>query len=430
MSEPAAWPHPRAAWGMVALLTLAYLFSYIDRTILGLLIQPIKADLGLSDEQIGWVLGPAFAIFYATIGLPLGWLVDRRSRTRLIAAGIALWSVATAASGLIRSFPQLFVTRMTVGVGEAVLSPAAFSIIGDSFPPERRARPVAVYSMAITLGSGLASLIGAAVLTWAKGSEGIAVPLLGTLSPWRLTFLAVGLPGLLVSLAFLFVREPRRIADAAPGGNGFGAAFGHIASRKSDYALIVGIVAAMVVVAYSQGFLPAAFERRWGWPPEVFARWNGISSLVIGPAVYLWAGSYSDRRARAGEPDAALRVMTWAIVVLVPSNGLAMLLPGPWWAFAALCLGSAAIGAISAVGVTALLAITPGAIRGQVVALYYMTISLAGLLLGPTTVGYLSTRVFGEDRLHLAIACVPLLYATLPALLAVAVRLRRARRAS
>jgi hypothetical protein len=272
--------------------------------------------------------------------------------------------------------------------------------------------------MAITLGSGLASLIGAAVLTWAKGSEGIAVPLLGTLTPWRLTFLAVGLPGLLVSLAFLLIREPRRIADSSATANGFGDALRHIGTRKGDYALIVGIVAAMVVVAYSQGFLPAAFERRWGWPPEYFARWNGISALLIGPAVYFWAGSYSDRRTRAGEPDAALRLMTWAALVLVPSNGLAMLLPGPWWAFASLCIGAAAIGAISAVGVTALLTITPSAIRGQVVALYYMTISLAGLLLGPTTVGLLSTRVFGEESLHLAVAAVPFLYATIPAVIA------------
>ena len=153
MSEQ-GYPAPRAAWGMVALLTLAYLFSYIDRTVLGLLVQPIKADFALSDAQIGLLLGPAFAVFYATMGLPLGWLVDRKSRTRLIAAGVVIWSLATAASGLARSFTQLFLVRMTVGVGEAVLSPAAFSIIGDSFPPERRARPIAAYSMAITLGSG------------------------------------------------------------------------------------------------------------------------------------------------------------------------------------------------------------------------------------------------------------------------------------
>ncbi len=424
----ALYPPRRRAWILVALLMLAYLLSYVDRTILGLLIQPIKADLKFSDEKIGWLLGPAFAIFYATIGVPCGWLSDRRSRTRIIAAGMVLWSAATVYSGMARSFGQLFAARMSVGVGEAVLSPAAFSLIADNFPPERRARPVAIYSMAITLGSGLASLIGAVVLTWAKRSDHIAVPLLGSLAPWQLTFIAVGLPGLVVAMVFLLIREPRRIAEqSAASRNGFRAALSHVGAHKAAYARIVAVAAAMVTVAYSQGFLPAAFERRWGWPPEFFAKCNGISALVIGPAVYFWAGSYCDRRAGAGDSGAALRIMTWGIALLAPSCSLALLLPGPWPAFALLCVGGACINAISAVAVTALLDITPGEIRGQVVALYYMAISITGLLLGPTTVGFLSTRVFGEDRLYLAVAAVPALFATGPAVYMVLRGLRRAK---
>jgi MFS family permease len=419
MSE-SHYPAPRTAWGMVGLLTLAYLLSYIDRAVLGLLVQPIKADIALSDEQIGWLLGPAFAIFYATMGLPLGWLVDRKSRTRLIAAGVALWSLATAASGLARTFPQLFMARMTVGVGEAVLSPAAFSIIADSFPEERRARPIAAYSMAITLGSGLASLIGASVLTWARGAERIVLPLVGTVSPWQATFFAVGLPGLLVALAFLLVREPPRQSSFAAGAatrNGLKDAFAQIGSRWRDYLLIVAVVGAMVITAYSQGFLPAAFERRWGWKPEFFAMLNGASALILGPAVYLSAGALCERRLIAGDSLAPHRIMTFGLA-------LAMLMPSPWLAFALLCLTAIGIGAISAVGVTALLQITPGAVRGQVVALYYMAISLAGLLLGPTTVGTLSTRLFGEDQLHLAVAAVPVFYGLIPLTFAVW-RLRR-----
>lgn len=427
MSDNGTYPTHRSAWGMVALLTLAYLFSYIDRTVLGLLVQPIKADIALSDEQLGWLLGPAFAVFYATMGLPLGWLVDRKSRTRLIAAGVALWSLATAASGLARSFPQLFMARMTVGVGEAVLSPAAFSIIADSFPEERRARPIAAYSMAITLGSGLASLIGASVLTWARGAERIVLPLVGAVSPWQATFFAVGLPGLLVALAFLLVREPPRQSSFAGGAatrNGLKDAFAQIGSRWRDYLLIVAVVGAMVITAYSQGFLPAAFERRWGWKPEFFAMLNGASALILGPAVYLAAGALCERRLIAGDSLAPHRIMTFGLALIVPSAGLAMLMPSPWLAFALLCLTAVGIGAISAVGVTALLQITPGAVRGQVVALYYMAISLAGLLLGPTTVGTLSTRLFGESQLHLAVATVPVVYGIVPLAFAVW-RLRR-----
>jgi MFS family permease len=123
---------------MVVLLTLAYILSYVDRAILGLLVQPIKADLHISDEQVGYLIGWAFGLFYATIGLPLGWLADRQRRTWIVSAGVALWSIATVVSGMARSFSHLFLARMGVGVGEATLSPCAMSLIADSFPPHSR----------------------------------------------------------------------------------------------------------------------------------------------------------------------------------------------------------------------------------------------------------------------------------------------------
>ena len=168
-TEPSAgtveYPSAGRAWYMVSLLTVAYIVSFVDRNILGLLIDPIKADLGLSDFQIGLLLGPAFAIFYATMGLPLGYLADRRRRTWIVAAGITLWSAATALSGLARNFGQLFMARMSVGVGEATLSPCAMSLISDSYPEERRGKPIAFYSSAISLGAGLASLL-VVMLLW------------------------------------------------------------------------------------------------------------------------------------------------------------------------------------------------------------------------------------------------------------------------
>ena len=421
MTDDRSWPRSGAAWSMVALLTLAYLFSYVDRTILGLLIQPIKADLSLTDEQIGWLLGPAFAVFYATMGLPFGWLVDRKRRTWIIAGGIALWSAATAACGLARSFGQLFVARMSVGVGEAVLSPAAFSIISDSFPPERRGKPIAVYSMAITLGTGLASLIGAAVLTWAKARPELSLPGVGDIAPWQATFLAVGIPGFLVSLAFLFRRDPPRQAarsvDAALAGNGMRDTLRYVGARWTTYVSFVSLMCVVTIVAYSHGFLPATFERTWGWAPETYAARTGVATLLIGPATYLAAGFLSDHWAARGVTDAPLRILTAAILLLVPTAALPMLMPTAWAAFGILCLNTVALGAASATGVTALLSITPATIRGQVIALYYMAISLTGLLLGPTTVGLLSTRVFGEDDIRYAMATLPILYGVVPLLI-------------
>mgnify|MGYP002624586602 CR=1 FL=1 len=182
--EAAGYPPARSAWGLVILLTIAYVFSFVDRYILGLLVQPIKEDLQLTDFQIGLLLGPAFAIFYATMGLPLGWLADRSRRTWIVGAGVALWSLATAASGLAKSFFHLFVARMAVGVGEATLSPCAMSMIADSFPKDKRGAPIGLYSAALSLGAGFASLIGAAVLVWAKTAPEIVVPLAGAVEPW------------------------------------------------------------------------------------------------------------------------------------------------------------------------------------------------------------------------------------------------------
>ena len=419
---PAIIPYPSAAqgWFLVIMLTIAYVFSFVDRYILGLLIEPIKADLGLTDEQIGWVIGPAFAIFYATVGLPLGWLVDRARRTWIVAAGILVWSVATAASGLARDFWHLFVTRMTVGVGEATLSPAAFSMIADSFPPERRGKPIAFYTASLTLGAGIASLIGGLVLTWAKTTTGIDVPLFGFLAPWQLTFFAVGLPGILVALFFFGIKEPkRRVAmaqDESLKGNGMGDALGYVGRNAATYLSFVAPICVMTIIAYSQGFLPATFERTWGWPAEYYAYVNAVALLVIGPANVIIMGYVSDRWSQSGVKDAPFRLLIMGFIIMLPSAVIPMFMPTGWLAYALLCINTIGIGMMSAMGVTALLLITPAQIRGQIVALYYMAISLSGLLLGPTTVGFLSTRVFGEENIRYAMATLPVVYGIIPLL--------------
>jgi MFS family permease len=421
MTDERVYPKAGVAWFMVAMLTLAYVFSYVDRYVLGLLIQPIKADLGLSDEEIGWLLGPAFALFYATMGVPLGWMADRKRRTWIIAAGITVWSLATAACGLARNFWQLFIARMTVGIGEASLSPAAFSMIGDCFPPERRGKPIAVYNTSITLGGGIASLIGAGVLGWAKSAPVIVLPVVGQVLPWQFTFFAVGIPGLLVALAFVFMPEPLRQTalseDPELASNSMRDMFRYVGARWATYLSFVSLICVMTIVAYSQGFLPATFQRTWGWEPEVYAAYNGIALLVIGPATVYAMGALSDRLTKRGMRDAPLRIIFAASLLLIPTASIAMLMSNPWVAFGLLCLNTAAIAAVTAVGVTALLNITPAKIRAQVIALYFMAISLTGLLLGPTTVGVLSTRIYGEENIRYALATLPLLYGLIPLLL-------------
>lgn len=421
--EPATfpWPSSRTGWFTVIMLTIAYVFSFVDRYILGLLIEPIKADLDLTDAQISLVVGAAFAVFYATMGIPLGWLVDRKRRTWIVAGGIAVWSVATAASGLASKFWHLFIARMMVGAGEATLSPAAFSMIGDSFPPERRGKPIGFYSMALSAGAAIASLIGGGVLLWAKSTPSITLPLVGAVAPWQATFFAVGLPGLVLAAVFFFMKEPPRRATVSTDenlkGNGFGDALGYVGKRAGTYLSFVSIICVMTIMAYSQGFLPSTFARTYGWEVENYAFINGLSLLAIGPANAFFAGYLSDRWSQEGRRDAPFRLLVIGFLIMLPSGILPFFMPNGTIAFIILCINTVGIGIVTAVGVTALLLITPAQIRGQVVALYYVCISMAGLLLGPTSVGMLSTYIYGEENIRFAMASVPILFGLIPLLL-------------
>ena len=391
------YPNPKYAWYMVAMLTVAYVLSFVDRYILGLLVEPIKADLGISDSDMGLLLGIYFLLFYAIMGLPLGYLADRTRRTWLVAVGVALWSAATAASGLAKNFWHLALARFSVGVGEATLSPCAMSMISDSFPPERRGKPIAFYTAALSLGAGIASIISAGVLTWASSVPEVSVPLVGTVAPWQATFFIVGLPGLLVAVVFFFMREPTRVGRTATNagvGEGFGAMFDHVGKRWKIYGSFVIFVCIMTISAYSQGWFAAMFARTWGWAARDYALVNGLILLAVGPATVNLAGWLSDRLVSQGRRDAPLLIVIGGAFIFTPTGVIAPLMPTPELAFAVLAINTIGIAATSATGVTALLQITPGHIRGLTVALYYLTISLAGAI-GPWMVGQFSDRVFG-----------------------------------
>lgn len=413
-AEPARrWPAPGYSWYMVVLLTIVYIFSFIDRFILGLLIQPIQADLDLTDTQIGLLLGPAFAIFYVLMGLPFGWLADRKRRTFIVAAGLAIWSAATAVSGLARSFVGLFIARMSVGVGEASLSPCAMSLMADCFPKEKRGKPIAFYSMAISLGAGIAALTGAAVIAWATQSDYVSVPGLGDLAPWRVSLLIVGLPGLLLVPLVLFLREPQRTVDTVTSnaqGIGYRAVFSYIRRRPASLFGVVWVFGYVILIGFSSSWGAAAFARTWGWSPVQYGQAIGILFIVLGPLSVNLGGWMSDRLLQKGHTAAPLLVglygvpvMTIAAVVwpLMPSAGLALIFLGVMLAAVALS---------TATGVTALLNIIPSNIRGQSVAIYYMATALLGQGLGPLCIGLMNDHVFGYDNLRYSMASLPLIF--------------------
>jgi MFS family permease len=410
------YPKPQYAWTLLAFLTIAYISSFIDRYILGLLIDPIKADTGASDTQMGF-LSSAFTWVYAIAALPLGFLVDRKSRTKIVAVGVFLWSLATVWTGLAKSFVQLFIARMGVGVGEAVLSPAAFSMIGDSFPKERRGLPIAVYSMALVIGASIANLLSGVILKWAETVGKVVLPIFGEIATWQFIFLIVGIPGFLIAIAFLFLREPPRIESSPREGASMGDAFTWMATRWPVFLTFVSIFMCMVAIAYGQFFNAAMFSRTWGWETSNYAIINGLSILAISPITFLVAGRLSDKRVSAGQLDAPLRLAILGLFIMIPTATIAPLLPTGWMAFAMLCLTTVGIGLVSATGVNALLAIVPGDIRGVVVALYYFFISFIGGALSPPFIGWLNDTFFAGGGLRYAMAIFPIVFGLLPMLL-------------
>ncbi|MCP3999334.1 MAG: MFS transporter [Gammaproteobacteria bacterium] len=411
-------PSRSYAWYTVFLLTLIYIFSFIDRYILSLLIEPIKNDLELTDTQVSLLLGPAFALFYTTLGVPLGWLSDRARRTWIIGVGVTVWSLATAASGIAVNFVQLFIARITVGVGEATLSPCALPIIADSFPPEKRGKPIAVYAAALSIGAGIAYITGASVIIWSKTVDAITLPILGLVAPWQFAFIVVGLPGLLVALLCLALREPARQERAGltdEKNAGLRDATRYLWANKHAYAGFVLIVSVMLIISYSQFWLPAMFQRTWGWEGEKFGLYYGIGMLLIGPLTVNITGWLSDRMTSQGQKDAPVKLIILGTLLMVPTASIAPLMPSAELAFGVFMLNLISLAMISAVAPTALMNITPGEIRGQVTAIYFLIISVAGLFLGPMTVGLLNDNVMGENGLQYSVALVPVIYG-IPAL--------------
>ncbi|MAI06682.1 MAG: hypothetical protein CBC47_06140, partial [Alphaproteobacteria bacterium TMED87] len=205
------WPSIRYAWFVVLVLTLANTVSFIDRQILSLLVEPIRADLDINDTQISLLQGFAFVVFYVAMGLPIARLADSKNRKYIIIIGVALWSLMTAICGLAKTFIHLFIARMGVGVGEASLSPSAHSMLSDYFPPEKLSFPLGVYAAGITSGMGIALVAGAAVIDLINSFGTLNLPFFGLLKPWQTTFIIVGALGSLVILLMCFVKEPKRI---------------------------------------------------------------------------------------------------------------------------------------------------------------------------------------------------------------------------
>ncbi|MFQ5634585.1 MAG: spinster family MFS transporter [Gammaproteobacteria bacterium] len=410
------FPGAAYAWYVAVVLTLAHIISFLDRQVLSLLVAPIKRDLEISDTQMSLLMGLAFAIFYTVMAVPIGRLADRRSRRNIITVGIAAWCAMTAACGIARNYWQLFLARVGVGVGEATLTPSALSMLSDYFPLHKRGAAIGFYNMGVSVGAGIAYIVGGQVIGFVMNSPPITVPVVGELFAWQTVFLLVGLPGLIVALAMRTVREPQRhgkieLAGADTGQVSLREAMNFFARRGKTYGGLALIVSGSTILGY--GFLswiPSMFERTWGLTMPQVATSLGLVLLVAGPIGVNGGGRLADRWFRQGHKDAHLRVMLISAPLMLVSSAVLPLMPTPELAllmFVPHILGAAGI---TAAGGAALMVITPNQLRAQATAIYYFIISLAGLTLGPTSVALFTDYVFRDEAaLRYSMAIVGLL---------------------
>jgi MFS family permease len=279
------------SWYVLSVLVVVYILNFIDRQILSILAVDIKADLGLTDADLGFLGGAAFAVFYALFGIPLGRLADNWSRVKLLSVGLALWSTMTALSGFARNQITLTFARMGVGVGEATASPTAYSLISDYFPKKQRATALAIYSSGLYLGGGVSLFIGALIVkAWNEAYPG-GGPL--DLVGWQAAFLAVGIPGLMVALWVATLREPVRGAMDGVQSPSSPAPFRQFAQDLSTivppFTLIGAWQRGPAALAINIGFAAAIAAFAW-WMIELtgnFPQWSAVSLGYY--AVFSWA---------------------------------------------------------------------------------------------------------------------------------------------
>ncbi len=419
------WPSPRVAWYAVFIFSLTLMINFLDRGIITLLVPSIKADLQLSDFQMSLLIGFAFIFFYVFLGLPVARFADVGPRRTIIGIGIALWSAATALCGLAQNFWQLFLCRVGTGVGESCNGPATYSMLADLFPREKLPRAIAVMSFGFMAGTGLSLIIGGAIIHFLENVPPLHLPVIGTLKTWQMTFLLVGLPGLVVSALVFTLKEPfRRGRLMKTGGKD-----GQLASvpvrevlrflydNRGVYGpMMLGLAFNTVLSIGSLSWGPAFYGRTFGWSMTQVGVISGLVILVVWPVGAMFGSWLAERWQRQGHDDANMRVTMWAIILIVPCHVLFPLMPRPEYSVAISVLQGFFAAWVLGPQNAAIQVVTPNEMRGQITALAIFIINVLGYGLGPTLIAVFTDYVFGaEAQLRYALSTAAIILGPLSA---------------
>ena len=407
-NELGSYPSHTQAWYGVVILTLAYVLSFLDRQLLSLVVTDIKTDLELTDSQMSLILGFAFALFYTTMGIPIGRLADKKSRKKIIAIGISFWCLMTAATGIIKTYLQLFIARVGVGVGEATLSPSALSMISDYFPKEKRGTAMGFFNMGVSVGSGIALILGGQIVAYFADFPPIILPIVGQIYEWQALFIFIGIPGLLVALLMTTVKEPSRkgkMKILTKSGDtseeiSIKETIRFIYERKEAYGWLFLSMACSVLMGYAfLSWLPTMYMRAYDVSISTITLWLGVAFLLGGPFGATMSGWLGDKLYTKYNNSSHVMLFAYSMIVLTVAATLVPLMPTYQTATLMFMPQIIMAAGQTALAPVAMINITPNQIRGQVTAVYFFVISMTGYTLGPTSVALITDFVFKDESL-------------------------------
>ncbi|MFV0389536.1 MAG: spinster family MFS transporter [Pyrinomonadaceae bacterium] len=367
-------PNSNYAWYALSLLMMVYVLNFLDRSIIYILFPLIKKDMAFSDTQLALLGTTSFVIFYTVLGIPFGRMADKGSRTKLIAFGLALWSIFAGLTAFAWDFWTIFLCRVGVGIGEATLGPAAISLLSDYFPSNRRATVTSIYSMGIAIGAGLAALLGGYLSVFG----------------WRTAFVLVGFPGVFFALLVFLLREPQR-TNAAAKEDYSGADWRRLFSNKPFLLLCLGYALLGLATNNLSIWGATFYSRVHGFQLPLIGFWGGILTLCAGIPATFFGGFFADKfrgfsrggRMLYGALIALISVPAWLVLIFTASIPFT-LLANFVLLFAALSwLGAAAADATELAGIN---------LRGLAIAVYFFSVNIAAYLIGSNLIGYLNDK--------------------------------------
>ncbi|MDF7820123.1 MFS transporter [Runella sp. MFBS21] len=414
----------RYAWYVVGVLMLAYISSFIDRQVLTLLVKPLKRDFGITDTQVGLLIGFSFAIFYTLLGIPIGRLADRKSRKSIILWGITIWSFMTVLCGVTDTYGELFWARVGVGIGEAALSPAAYSMISDLFPRQKLGTAMGVYNLGVYVGSGLSILLVALILKLINVEGMWHVPFFGEVYPWQSVFFMVGLPGLLIVLLIGFtIKEPAR-QQSRKEAVAFLEVTKYFRSNQASLLCLFFGIAFMAFASYATtAWIPTLLVRKYAFTESQAGLLLGVIITVFSTLGVYTGGRYADKLTKDGVADAKMRVGFQGMLIGTALAGVVLvmmifklipliLLVG---LLAMICFfTSLPYGAATA----ALQEMVPAPMRATFSAFFLFVVNIVGLGGGPLAVGFINDKIFGDtQQVHLSWAISVLIGCSLSCML-------------